>query len=443
MASESPSTREVEQLVDLMFDSQIDGQGMDRLQQLMWEDQTHLQAYIHRLDFHCELLDQSDHKSSEAATLDMIQQITLASARQESQKYWRATFLLTSCASALALLLGWLYYSTILVPPMVGTIASLSTDLQSVETPLELGQIIRLRQTLTIPQGIATLQLPHLMLDIIGPASVRFERENRVSLAHGTIVAKVQPEGIGFTVVTPESEIVDLGTEFLVEHSAEKGTHFSVRRGAAQARLLDWRGLPTHVLDLTASRAAWFQMSTRTAKEVNYSVTPYRPVDESRGGIRRLTGALRTVTEAPESMASEQFTTPNHMLVMPERQVTLAAPLTVEGINGPVTIPAGTTLRSYLIHYDPTALVSFAPRGAVTFWGQIAALVVSSSGLTATDDPFALPGVQFEPRDFRQLELEEDEIQISDDRKTVSFFFGVSPPEFLDQARVLVIEESP
>jgi len=436
-------TAEVQRLVDLMFDCQIDASGIDRMQSLMRQDHRCLQAYVQRLDFHSELLDQSDHKSAEATALNALQQMVATNAKRESRQYWQATLLLTACATMLFVGLSWIYYSTILVPPAVGTIASLSTNLQSSTEPLELGQIVRLRQTISLPQGIATIQLPHLMLDVVGPASIRFERNNRVSLAFGTILAKVQPEGIGFTVKTPETEVVDLGTEFLVEHTSEQGTYVSVRRGVAQANVLDRRGIPTKVLDLTASRAAQIHQSSQTAKEVSYSAEHYRPVDQSRGGIRRLTGTLRTVAEVPQSMASEQLVTPNHMLVLPEKQVILTSPLTVESLNGPVTIPAGTTVRSYLIHYDPTALVLFAPRGAVTYWGNIAALIVKSSGLSATDDLFGLPGVTFETREFRQLELDEDEIQISDDRKTVSFFFGVSPPEFLDQARVLVIEESP
>jgi len=433
---------EMRQLVDLMFDQQIDARGMERMQTLMSQNQECLQAYVQWLDFHCELLDQSDQKSAEAVTFDMLQQLSVSRPPEEARYYWKAILWLVACQILLAAGLGWAYYSTILVPPAVGTIASLSTDLQSSSKPLELGQIIRLRQTILLSRGIATIQLPHLMLDIVGPASMRFERGNRVSLSYGTIVAKVQPEGIGFTVKTPETEVVDLGTEFLVEHTSEHGTHVSVRRGTAQAKVFDWHGTPTRVLDLTASRAAQIQQSSRTAKEVGYSAERYRPVDQSRAGIHRLTGALRTISETPASLASEQLTTPNHMLVIPERQVVLPSELIVDGFSGPVTLPAGATVSSYLIHYDPTALIYFAPRGAVTFGGNISALIVGSAGLSATDDLFGLPGVAFESREFRQLELDEDEIQVSDDRKTISFFFGMSPPEFLDQVRILVIEGS-
>jgi hypothetical protein len=48
----------------------------------------------------------------------------------------------------------------------------------------------------------------------------------------------------------------------------------------------------------------------------------------------------------------------------------------------------------------------------------------------------------FERQSFREIEPEEDEIHISDDRMTISFYFGLSPPAFLDEVRILVATDS-
>lgn len=439
----SPSPiEELRELVDRLFDDRIDNSGIARIDQLIISDPACLQTYVERLDFHGELIEQADRRSPEVTTLEVLNRFSDACEARESRLQWRLNLFMIACSLLLAVGLGTVYYSAVLVPAAVGTVASLSTDLQT-ETSLELGQLVRWGQTVQVSQGIVSLQLPGVMVDLVGPVSLKLERKNRVFLTDGTVIAKVEPDGIGFMIRTPDTEVVDLGTEFLVHRDPQQGTHVSVRKGEAHATLLDWRGTPTKVIELTASRAVQLNHSTEVLKEVAYSAERFAPVDRSRKGIRRLTGALRTGAGIPTSLASDQLTTPNHLLAIPEQQIILTAPLTVESISGPVTIPAGTTVSSYLIHYDPTDAVSFAPRGAVTFLGKIAAIIGSSSGLAGTDSLFGQSETAFESQNFRELELEEDEILISDDQKTVSFYFGVSPPEFLDEARILVIDAEP
>lgn len=443
MSTEHSPADEMSQLVDLLYDGKIDHVGFDRIQSLILQDQRHLQTYVERFDFHCELHEQADHKPTEMMVLDVLHQSATTLARQESRQQWRAGILLLTCGIILGVGFGWLYYSTFLYATPVGTIASFSADLGTTSRTFEPGQVIRQRETISISKGILSVQLPEVMIDLIGPASIRFENSGRVLLTGGKVIANVDPKGIGFTVKTPETEVVDLGTEFLVRHHRDEGTYVSVRRGVAQARHLDWRGDPVKMIELTTSRAARFQQSDGVAKEVAYSGNDYLPVDQSRGGIRRLSGALRTLSEIPASLKSEQVTTPNHMLIIPERQITLEADLQVNSLSGPVRIPAGTTVNSYLIHYDPTLLINSGPRGAVTFHGQVAAVIGSATELITTDSLFGLAETSYESQAFRELELDEDEVQISDDRRTVSFFFGITPPKLVDEARILLIHESP
>jgi len=434
---------EVRQLVDRFYHGQIDTSGLERMASLVAEDQRCLQAYIEQLDFHCELAGQADLRSSMRAVLDNLQHPATRRTVSGRHRPWRIATTILVGIVLLTTTIGTIYYSSILVPGQVATVANLSTDLELESTPLELAQIVRKRQTISVKRGLLSLQLPDVTVDLVGPVSVRLESKNRVFLSNGMAIVKVQPNGVGFMVKTPDTEVIDLGTEFLVHHDREEGTHVSVRRGVAQASLLDRRGLPTKTVELTAARAAQFQQSTEQVREAGYVAERYLPIDRSRGGIRRITGGLRTVSEVPTTLQSNQTTTPNHMLVIPEQQqVVLESPLTVEGVSGRVTIPAGTTVSSYLIHYDPTLATHSAPRSAVTFWGEIAAVIGSAPGLANTDSLFGLPETVYETEAFRELEAGKDEVRLSDDRKTVSLFFSVSYPEFLDEARILVIEKS-
>jgi len=429
---------EVRLLADRLFDGHLEAMERVRLESLILADQRCLQIYCERLDFHCELISQADAPTSEAAILAGLQKFSQAADIRKQRRLWKIYGILTTAVLGMMVLVGWSYRGRF-APAPVGVIASLTTDLSAPSASLELGQAVRPGQTVTLAQGIASVQLADVMVDLIGPATMSIRGKKEVVLSEGTIVAKVSSSAIGFKVRTEDAEVIDLGTEFLVQAARGQGTSVSVRRGAVQAKLLDQQGKITKMMDLTASRSARFDQTQQVIRETDFSPQPYLRVDRSRGGICRLTGAIRCLTELPASLASNQTTTPDHLLILPEQQIILPEAQTYLGISGPVTIPAGSTLSSYLIHYDPTETVHFAPRGSVTFDAPIAAILVSHESLRATDARFGVANLPVEQESFRQLELEEDEIRISDDRKTVSFFFGVSPPEFLDEARILVI----
>jgi len=262
----------------------------------------------------------------------------------------------------------------------------------------------------------------------------------QVQLQRGTLTARVQPGGEGFTVRTPDAEVIDLGTEFSVRYHSQQGTDVSVRRGRARASLLDTNGLPSKVLELTAHRAARFHRPHSQLTELLFEPEPFDQIDRTRGMIRSVSGQLRTMTEPPESLLSEKTTTPNHMLILPERQnVVLEADLEIETLTGRMQIPAGTTVSSYLVHYDPTTSASFAPRGSITFFGKIAAAIVGTDTLQKTDALLGFPETAYETRRSRGLE-QDDTIRISDDQRTVSFFFRMESPEYQDQVRILVVD---
>lgn len=436
---------EIRQLVDQLVDGQLNAAGYARIEALILQDQRCLQKYVERLDFHSELVEQAENKSPETAVLDGLRKFEIAAKARDRRRNRLTKLSLAACTLALTIALAWLYHtSSLWIAAPMGRIASLSVDLRTQRTPLELGQVIRQNETISITAGIASIQLPDVMLDLIAPASIRFERRGHVYLTTGKVIANVQQPAIGFTVRTPDTEVVDLGTEFLVQHQPQAGTEVSVRRGRAQASLLDWRNQSVKVLELTANRSAHLHRHGEIAREVDFEPAAFDSMDETRGGIRSIDGNLRTSTLRYRSFRADRITTPNHLLVIPEQQnIQLDADLVLNGLQGPTRIPAGSIVSSYLVHFDPTDLGKLAPRGAISFFGTIAAVVGSAEDLAATDRRFGLKDTFYETESFRELELDEDEIQISDDRKTLSFYFGTSPPHYLDEARIFVVSQSP
>lgn len=420
-----------------MFDRQIDAPSLERLQSLLLSDLGCLQAYLERIDFHGELRDRALEGAAPDQSLSvMMEEWRLASTARRPSQAWMAGSVLLASFFIIGLT-GWIILGGALTRP-VGNIINLSDDARSSTRPLELSQVIRRGSVVSITDGFLSLQLPHVMVDLQAPTTIRIHHQNDVELISGTLNALVSQGGEGFQVRTPDALVTDLGTEFMVQYSAGKGTNVSVRRGRAEASLLDWKGQPTKVLEVTAGRAARFEKQSAVAKETQFQPENFLPIERNRGKIRSLTGDIRTCTQPPQNLSGDQLITANHLLVIPEQQdIVLDQDLVIEG----KTIPAGSRLSSYLVHYNPTADAQFAPRGSITFRGRIAAVAVGNADLRATDATFGLSQSTYEKQNFRELERDEDEIRLSDDQRAISFSFGMSPPTFLDEARIFVFSE--
>jgi len=434
---------EVQALADQLFDGRIDGPRMRRLEALIENDLACLQVYVERMTYHGELVKNAEVRSPAQAALAVMREFSYA-VRMHERRRWFAQFWIYGgmVASLLLIVGGALFFTGAFDPVPVGIVAGLSDDAQFSSTGIDLGRFVRRGEQITVNQGMISLQLSNVLVDVLGPASIQLEAGDRMVLNAGSLFAKMLPGANGFTVSTPDVEVVDLGTEFYVQYTPVTGTQVSVRQGRVRASLLDWKHAPVNLLELTDGRSAQFQGAAQLVREVVYQPEVFQPIDQSRGGIQRIDGLLRTTPRIPVSLQSEQLQTTNHMLVIPERQnVLLDRDLVIPGEGEPVRIPAGAVISSYLIHYDPKVLATLAPRGAVTFFDEIAAVTATEEGLKATDH-LGLPGIRFESNKFREFEMDEDEVRISQDRKTVSFYCGVNPGEFLDEARVIVVAKT-
>ncbi|WP_186776589.1 LamG-like jellyroll fold domain-containing protein [Rubripirellula reticaptiva] len=81
-----------------------------------------------------------------------------------------------------------------------------------------------------LQKGLLHLQFGGgVMVYVEAPARFDAVGDSRVVLHNGRLSARVPPEGIGFTVETPEAEVVDFGTEFSVD----------VEGGASEVHVFD------------------------------------------------------------------------------------------------------------------------------------------------------------------------------------------------------------
>jgi hypothetical protein len=69
------------------------------------------------------------------------------------------------------------------------------------------------------------------VVQLSGPIALDLRRVDDVFLKKGTLTAKIPPQAIGFSVFTPTSRIIDLGTEFKVDVAASGASDTSVLKG--------------------------------------------------------------------------------------------------------------------------------------------------------------------------------------------------------------------
>jgi hypothetical protein len=336
----------------------------------------------------------------------------------------------------------WLFNYGKLLVPQVATICALSDDATLVSGELETGRILRHLDDLTLKTGYVTLKYNSgVLVDLKAPLKVTLSSSNKLNLAHGEIKALVPGTAIGFQVETPTAQIIDLGTEFLVQHELGHETTVTVRQGKVEVNQLDYSQSPIRQMQVDAGQAA--SVTHRELKLEGYDENKYQSIDQSRRGVIRLEGVTRLDSVNLSILTTGTHPTNNHVLLVPEQQrLSLKEAMTVQSTDGPVQFNAGDIVSSYLLHFDPEQTKSIVPPiGAVEFSLPITAIVADGAELTHLDSIVGVTDGLYQTEDYRGLELKEhDQIDLSTDRKTLIYHLSFSGTKLLDQCRILIRE---
>jgi prepilin-type processing-associated H-X9-DG protein len=105
----------------------------------------------------------------------------------------------------------------------------------------------------------------------------------------------------------------------------------------------------------------------------------------------------------------------------------------------PSTIPAGTVVDVYLVHFDPTSKIN-AVTAELQFSRPILGVILGRDNLVATDSVLGNPATGYEKKKrARQFECRRERLTLSADMKNVEMYLYVNG--VMEEARILVAAE--
>ncbi len=141
-------------------------------------------------------------------------------------------------------------------------LGSVSNITGLVESSVKAGQAIN-HGSFVMGQGFVEVTLTNdVVLLLEGPARVEFYSADHIALTQGKLVARVPENATGFSVDTPSSEIIDLGTEFGVSVADSGESQVHVIDGEIKVRA----GKDDHYEHLIQNQARAFDLQQQVAQ---------------------------------------------------------------------------------------------------------------------------------------------------------------------------------
>ncbi|MCP4940630.1 MAG: FecR domain-containing protein [Planctomycetaceae bacterium] len=379
---------------------------------------------------------------------------------QSSQRAIAATVAVLAAAASLLLFLNWPDTES---PrggsaPAIATLGYTSHAKWGSEERVMGDRLIKGKMHLEI--GLARLDFRNgATVTLQGPAVFEILSTDKTILTSGILTASIPESAVGFKVLTPAMDVVDLGTAFGVSVGGDGETDVCVFEGEVEVCLAEGKDTPHLVREGSAVRSRPRADSIDT---VGYSTERYENAWPVTSGVLQATGLVKFVAPGPNFVPG-RFEDSERILVFHESsQVLLRSDLKVN-VTEPgqyvrvrrrdkQAIAAGQIIRSYLLQLNPigefTRDEADGARviGQITFDRPILGLIGGTTHLIRTDELLGHPLGDYgdtrrgiEPTRPDDLpDSGRDNVTLSEDRRTLSL--DLSASSAVDQIRVVVAE---
>ncbi len=315
---------------------------------------------------------------------------------------------------------------------------------------------------LQLEVGIVRLDFANgAMVTLQGPARFEIISKEKTRLESGILTASIPQSAVGFEVITPAVDVVDLGTAFGVSVGADGETDVCVFEGEVEVSLTESADTPQLVREGNAVRS---RPKADSIDSVDYSTERYEDAWPVTSGVLQATGLMKFVSPGPDFVPGK-YEDSERILVFPERShVLLESDLEVN-VTDPGQyirvrrqdkhpVAGGQAVRSYLLQLNPigefTRKEADGARviGQITFDRPILGLIGRTTLLTMTDELLGHPLGNYgdtrrgiEPtRPDDVPDSGRDSVALSRDRRTLSL--DLSASSAVDQIRVIVSESA-
>ncbi|MDG1991615.1 MAG: FecR domain-containing protein [Pirellulales bacterium] len=293
-----------------------------------------------------------------------------------------------------------------------------------------------------------------------GPAEFEIVSPDRTVLSSGILTASVPDSAVGFKVLTPAMDVVDLGTAFGVSVGGNGETDVCVFEGEVEVSRTDSKNTPQLVREGSAVRSS---PKAESIDSVAYATMRYENAWPVTSGVLQSTGLMKFVSPGPDFVPG-RIEDSNRILVFREcSRVILESDLEVN-VTEPgqyirvrrwnrQSIGAGQVVGSYLLQLNPIGEFFRNENdgarviGQITFNRPILGLIGGTTQLISTDELLGHPRGNYgntrrgiEPaRPDDQPDSGRDNVTLSNDRRTLSL--DLSASSAVDQIRVIVLEQ--
>jgi ferric-dicitrate binding protein FerR (iron transport regulator) len=454
--------KELESLLMEMTDGEISSEQRHRLDELIRQHPAAKQQYLEYCQVHTMLAwEHGVLGDLQLPNLSDTPELPSALHLRSSRRVIAITLAVLVTAASLLVVLNWPDTAPQRdnVVPAIATLAYTShARWGSEERALGAGMG---KGKLHLEVGLARLDFRNgATVTLQGPAEFEILSTDRTILSSGILTATIPESAVGFEVVTPAMDVVDLGTAFGVSVGADGETDVCVFEGEVEVSRSASEDVPQLVREGNAVRS---KPEADSIDSVDYSTERYEDAWPVTSGVLQATGLMKFVSPGP-TFAPGRYEDSEHILVFLERShVVLKSEIDVD-VTKPgqyvrvrrkqkQPIATGRAIRSYLLQLNPIG--EFGRKevdgarviGQVTFDRPILGLIGGARLLSRTDEVLGHPlGNYGDPRrgiePTRPGELPDsgrDSVILSGDRRTLSL--DLSASSAVDQIRVVVSED--
>lgn len=231
-------THNFELIVQQVLDGTASAEDSKAVIELLNESEEHRLIYCRHTQLQALLSQRAHGIKSLLSPTPIIPLEVMQQAQRKQTIRW-----ISAGTIAATLILGFFLSTLFITPAPTGLTFQTAPETQftlthSSENP-EHEQSMQTGSRLDVTQGALELTFASGVKSIVeAPAELTLLDDNKVYLAHGKAWFQVPEEAIGFTVESPQMEVIDLGTEFAILSNTEGDDQCYVYKGKVEINAL-------------------------------------------------------------------------------------------------------------------------------------------------------------------------------------------------------------